>query len=77
MAMLSGCCGTEVDGVQVDMGICPECYEHCDFECDECGNSGTVFNTISREWEECECGQEFNGEKAAAFYQLWNQKVFQ
>jgi len=30
---LSTCCGAETDMEEV--GICPECLEHCDFEEDE------------------------------------------
>jgi hypothetical protein len=29
----STCCGAETD--MEEMGICPECMEHCDFEEDE------------------------------------------
>ena len=28
--MLSTCCGAETDLTEI--GICPECLEHCDFE---------------------------------------------
>ena len=28
--MLSTCCGAETD--MTEIGICPECLEHCDFE---------------------------------------------
>lgn len=31
----SDCCGTAMDGVMVDMGICPRCHEHCDVVIDD------------------------------------------
>lgn len=30
---ISTCCGAETD--MTEIGICPECLEHCDFEEDE------------------------------------------
>lgn len=35
---LSTCCGVETDMEEV--GICPECLEHCDYECPECEGKG-------------------------------------
>lgn len=29
---VSNCCGAEMDGVVEDMGICPDCKEHCSIE---------------------------------------------
>jgi hypothetical protein len=36
----SDCCGAETN--ETDMGICPECLEHCSFEeeCETCGGDG-------------------------------------
>lgn len=76
MTMVSSCCGCEMDGIMTDVEICPECEEHCECECDICGNSGVVRNDISREWESCECGCEFNGERAESFYQMWDHRKF-
>ena len=44
--IVSDCCGAEPVGVSDDIGICPECKDHCEYieleECDRCGGSGTV-----------------------------------
>lgn len=32
--MTSNCCGAEA-GEYLDIGICPDCKEHCDFEEEE------------------------------------------
>lgn len=29
---VSDCCGAEMTGEMVDVGICPECHEHCEVE---------------------------------------------
>jgi hypothetical protein len=29
--MISDCCGAAPVGVSDDIGICPECKEHCDY----------------------------------------------
>lgn len=29
MSMISDCCGASTD--ETDYGLCPECYEHCEF----------------------------------------------
>lgn len=29
---VSNCCGAEPVGNCEDMGICPSCYEHCEYE---------------------------------------------
>lgn len=34
---LSTCCGAETDN---EIGICPDCLEHCDYECPECDGKG-------------------------------------
>jgi len=31
----SNCCGAVAEVTSEDIGICPECYEHCVFEDDE------------------------------------------
>ena len=28
---VSDCCGAEPVGESEDLGICPECYDHCDY----------------------------------------------
>ena len=35
---VSTCCGAESSNTDYD--ICPECQEHCDFECPECQGKG-------------------------------------
>jgi hypothetical protein len=32
---LSDCCGAEGNGSMIDIGICPDCHEHCEFKIDE------------------------------------------
>lgn len=27
---ISDCCSADMDGTMADMGICPECLEHCE-----------------------------------------------
>jgi len=29
---MSDCCGAPMTGEMIDVGICPECKEHCDVE---------------------------------------------
>ncbi len=31
----SDCCGADPVGESDDMGICPQCYEHCEYVDDE------------------------------------------
>lgn len=31
----SDCCGVEMNGVMLDIGLCPRCQEHCDVVTDE------------------------------------------
>ncbi len=31
MALISECCGAEASGSMIDIGICPDCKEHCEF----------------------------------------------
>ena len=33
--IVSNCCGAVAEVTSEDIGICPECYEHCVFEDDE------------------------------------------
>ena len=33
--IISDCCGAVAKATSEDIGICPECYEHCVFESDE------------------------------------------
>jgi hypothetical protein len=35
MIKLSSCCGAEMRGAVADMGICPDCKEHCGVEEEE------------------------------------------
>ena len=35
---LSTCCGAETE--YQETGICPDCLEHCDYECPECDGKG-------------------------------------
>ena len=34
----SDCCGVEMDGVMLDIGMCPRCHEHCDVVTDADGD---------------------------------------
>ena len=47
---VSSCCGSKPycngDSDTSDIGICPDCGDHCeygDLECDNCGGTGEVF----------------------------------
>lgn len=31
----SACCGAPMSGLMVDLGMCPECKDHCDIEREE------------------------------------------
>lgn len=33
--IISTCCGVEMSLLMTDIGICPECKEHCDYETTE------------------------------------------
>lgn len=73
MCYVSDCCSAEVllpfvDDCEDGVGMCRKCGEHCGLVCDECGNSGVVFDWESREWESCECGHPFDKSQAAAFH---------
>ena len=35
MAQVSDCCGAVASGCMTDVGLCPDCQEHCDFIDDE------------------------------------------
>lgn len=43
---LSTCCGAETEMEEV--GICPDCLEHCDFEEDE-PNDEQIYNNFCHE----------------------------
>ena len=32
MCIVSTCCGAEAKIEYLDIGICPDCHDHCDFE---------------------------------------------
>ena len=44
--LVSDCCSADHVGESLDLGICPECKEHCEYveleECEECGGSGQL-----------------------------------
>ena len=53
MATVSDCCGAPPVETSDDIGICPECKEHCEYveddddygsPCDACGGSGEVVD---------------------------------
>lgn len=33
--IFSDCCGVEMNGIQADYGLCPDCGEHCDVVVDD------------------------------------------
>ena len=48
---ISNCCGvpskSNGDGNTSDIGICPECREHCEYgiKCEECDGTGEINST--------------------------------
>lgn len=30
MSYISDCCGVEMNGHDIDYGICPDCHDHCE-----------------------------------------------
>ena len=44
--MLSNCCGTPASIEAVEMGICPACKEHCEFDEEE-EETGTRLKIVS------------------------------
>jgi hypothetical protein len=52
---VSECCGSYPVLDSEDQGICSECYEHCDYVCAECDNSGYYETNIDGADVECIC----------------------
>lgn len=49
MGYISDCCGAYMSGDMVDIGICPDCGEHCEVVdeeliCSVCGEERDVLN---------------------------------
>lgn len=40
---ISECCGAEMDGEMQDVGICPDCHDHCRVAvCEDCNGTGFI-----------------------------------
>ena len=57
----SNCCG--VSTIETEMGICPDCLEHCEFESNPmCVNCGDIEVEVEGQPCSIECHKEFWGE---------------
>lgn len=45
----SNCCGAEMSGLAKDLGICPDCKEHCSHECLDCDGTGKDDSTLTED----------------------------
>lgn len=47
--MFSDCCGCEMNGIQMDYGLCPDCGEHCEvvIEDDDMENAREEIQNMS------------------------------
>ena len=60
--MISECCGAAPVAESEDLGICPECKEHCeyiedddDWKCEECEGYGTIVVGHGPDRDEVQC----------------------
>jgi hypothetical protein len=51
MTAISNCCGAPMSGEMIDVGICPECHEHCEAEYPEEQENTVEENTKTQEKE--------------------------
>lgn len=52
--MVSDCCGVEMDPIQVEHGICPQCGEHCEAVSDGGDEPDYIPGLDDGEWGEAE-----------------------